>query len=142
MLFRSERWADRPPRERVAPQRAGARRRRQTGGPLPGTDPNGPTRLGKRSSVAALAACCYTVFMIRTQVQLDEDLYEALRRKAFTERKSIAATVRAILARALGRPSHGGRKRRDRFTFVGAVRGKAKDVSVRHDDYLGKGPRW
>ncbi len=79
--------------------------------------------------------------MIRTQVQLDEDLYEALRRKAYRERKSIAATVRAILARALGRPPDRRNKPRTRFTFVGAVRGKAKDVSVRHDDYLGRGPR-
>lgn len=80
--------------------------------------------------------------MIRTQVQLDEALYEALRRKAFRERKSIAATVRAILARALGRPPSRGGKARRRFTFIGAVRGKAKDVSVRHDDYLGSGTRW
>ena len=80
--------------------------------------------------------------MIRTQVQLDESLYDAVRRKAFRERKSISATVRGILARALGRPTARSVKRRARFTFVGAVRGKAKDVSIRHDDYLGGGSHW
>jgi hypothetical protein len=84
-----------------------------------------------------MALCSYT--MIRTQVQLDEPTYEALRQKAFAERKSFSALVREILSKALGRPS---RRKRGTFTFVGMVRGRKRDVSARHDEYLGRKNRW
>ena len=79
--------------------------------------------------------------MVRTQIQLDERTYEALRRKAFVERKSLSAVVREIVARGLGLQG-AGRKRGHRFGFIGMVRGKAPDVSERHDEYLGEGRRW
>ena len=77
--------------------------------------------------------------MIRTQIQLDDQTYEALRQKAFAERKSLSAVVRELLSRALGSQT---RKARRKFTFVGMVRGRKKDVSARHDDYLGEKTRW
>jgi hypothetical protein len=78
--------------------------------------------------------------MIRTQVQLDEETYEALRRRAFTEKKSLSAVVRALLAQALGVTPRKKRRRRYNFDFIGKFRGEETDVSVRHDDYLWGGP--
>lgn len=80
--------------------------------------------------------------MIRAQVQLDEATYEALRHRAFAEKKSLSAVVRELLSQALG--EHGGkpRKGRRRFTFIGIARGSKSDVSARHDDYLNQKKRW
>ena len=85
--------------------------------------------------------------MKRTQVQLDEATYEALRRKAFEQGSSIAAIVREILAESLGTYQAGRRRSMEDFTFVGIGRsrqGRQAPVSERHDEALAeiwkKGP--
>jgi hypothetical protein len=77
--------------------------------------------------------------MKRTQLQLDESTYEALRRKAFEEGKSISAVARELLADGLGEACRERRLTIDDFPFVGAGRsrqGKLQPVSERHDEAL------
>ncbi len=77
--------------------------------------------------------------MKRTQIQLDAHTYEALRRRAFEQGRSLSALVRESLAQYLGT---GKRKRRltmQDFTFVGSGRsrqGRFSPVSERHDEAL------
>ena len=76
--------------------------------------------------------------MKRTQIQLDEATYQALRRRAYEEQSSISAIAREILARALA-PGGPRRTAAGRFKFVGAGRsrqGKLSPVSERHDEAL------
>jgi plasmid stability protein len=80
--------------------------------------------------------------LIRTQIQIDEPTYEALRDRAFKEHRSMSSLVRDLLAQSLGRAKKSPSKRPLRFRFIGMVRGKAKDVSERHDDYLNRKKRW
>ena len=81
----------------------------------------------------------YKMAMKRTQVQLDANTYEALRRRAFEQGRSLSALVRESLAEFLGT---GKRKRRltmQDFTFVGSGRsrqGRLTPVSERHDEAL------
>jgi plasmid stability protein len=74
----------------------------------------------------------------RTQIQLDEATYQALRRRAYEEQRSISAVARRILARALA-PAARRLPAAGRFSFVGAGRsrqGKLAPVSERHDEAL------
>lgn len=80
--------------------------------------------------------------MIRTQVQIDEATYDALRNRAFEEHRSMSSIIRDLLSQSLGHGRNRRKKPAVRFTFVGMVRGDKKDVSERHDDYLGGGKRW
>ena len=78
--------------------------------------------------------------MKRTQLQLDDKLYELLRRKAFDENISIASVVRRALE------SYLTERRTERlgieaFTFIGSGHSKPDKngpVSERHDDALAK----
>jgi len=78
--------------------------------------------------------------MRRTQVQLDEETYEALRRAAFQRRQSLSATLRDLLRTALDvrrrtTSSPGA------FRFVGAfASGKVNRTSEEHDRVLGEAP--
>jgi hypothetical protein len=79
--------------------------------------------------------------MRRVQIQLDERTYEAMRRRAFERRQSLAAAIRELLQERLeARP----RKRRltmKDFPWIGAIKtGKRDNVSERHDEILGEGP--
>jgi len=75
--------------------------------------------------------------MKRTQIQLDDSTYEALRRRAREQQKSIPAVAREILAGVLK-----GRKKEHYtladFSFVGSGRSAKtpQDVSARHDEVL------
>ena len=80
--------------------------------------------------------------MIRTQIQIDEPTYDALRDRAFKEHRSISSLVRDLLARSLGRATESPSKRPIRFRFIGMARGKAKAVSKHHDDCLNRERRW
>ena len=73
--------------------------------------------------------------MVRTQLQIDEATYEALRHTAHKQRKSMSAVAREILREHLEGAAHRGAKRA-KFTFVGAGASGRKDISVRHDDAL------
>jgi hypothetical protein len=76
------------------------------------------------------------VSMVRTQIQLDEALFEALREKAHRERRSMSAVIRQALREDLRvgvapntlPPSH--------YTFVSSGASGRKDISTRHDEAL------
>ena len=74
--------------------------------------------------------------MVRTQLQIDERTYEAVRTKAHRERKSMSAVVREILHEHLQEGAEHREARGARFTFIGAGASGRKDISVRHDEAL------
>ncbi|OFX33057.1 MAG: hypothetical protein A2Z07_00675 [Armatimonadetes bacterium RBG_16_67_12] len=76
--------------------------------------------------------------MKRTQIQIDEQTYEAVRRRAFEQGRSIAFVVRETLAQAFGPPQRRRLTLQD-FTLVAAGRsrqGRLRPVSERHDEAL------
>ena len=83
--------------------------------------------------------------MVRTQIQLDEEQYEAVRRLAHRQRLSLAAAIRKLIDEAL----HGKRPRRARgaralLGVAGVGSSGLGDLGRRHDHYLaeeGKGSR-
>lgn len=88
--------------------------------------------------------------MKRTQIQLDEATYEAVRRKAFEQGVSMASVVRETLADALG-TSRESKKRKltiEDFTFIGMGRDphppRDVPVSVDHDRWYAEAiaSRW
>jgi len=77
--------------------------------------------------------------MRRTIIQLDEDLYQALRRRAFREERSLAAIIRDVLANDMGTsPGHRRPTRTSQFVSVAAGRSKqrGRPISDRHDEAL------
>ena len=77
--------------------------------------------------------------MKRTQVQLDDRIYEALRRRAYEQGKSLAAVVRETLAEAFGMTDQGRRWTLKDFKSIGIGRsrqGTLAPVSERHDEAL------
>lgn len=76
--------------------------------------------------------------MKRTQIQLDDPTYRALRKRAYERGASIASVVRETLAEAFGtRPTQ--RRRLDDWGFVGVGRSKqprGMPVSENHDAVL------
>lgn len=78
--------------------------------------------------------------MKRTQVQLEDEAFEALRQKAFTTGRSLAAVVREAVNQYLGRAP--AKKRKLRFedlTWLRSGRSEGSgpgDIGERHDDYL------
>ncbi|MCX6375094.1 MAG: hypothetical protein NTU88_03470 [Armatimonadetes bacterium] len=73
--------------------------------------------------------------MVRTQLQIDDATYEALRDTAHKQRKSMSAVAREILQEHLEGTAP-RRMKRAKFTFVGAGASGRKDISVRHDEAL------
>ena len=80
--------------------------------------------------------------MKRTQIQLDDATYEAVRRRAYERNRSMSSVVREALAKAFG-VEPGVEKRKwtiEDFTFIGT--GSDPDnrpdapVSENHDDAL------
>ena len=61
--------------------------------------------------------------MVRAQIQLDEETYEALRRRAFEKGVSMSAIVRAELAKALRVKEHKKYSKED-FSWIGAGRSR------------------
>jgi len=77
--------------------------------------------------------------MKRTQIQLDDQTYAALRRRAYARGCSISALVRELLAQVLGTRRPPRRLTLRDLPFVGAGRsqqGAAAPVSERHDEAL------
>jgi len=75
----------------------------------------------------------------RTQIQLDERTFEALRRRAFEKGCSIASLVRELLAQSLATGKPKQRLSIKDFTFIGAGRSRQdrlSPVSGRHDEAL------
>jgi len=76
--------------------------------------------------------------MKRTQIQLDEEIYEMLRHRAFKEKKSIAGVIREIVKGDISESNHHSSSVND-FAFIGAGRskqGRLRPVSERHDEAL------
>jgi Arc/MetJ-type ribon-helix-helix transcriptional regulator len=84
----------------------------------------------------------YDFFMRRTQIQLDEEMHEILRRKAYEQGTSLASVIRDALNRSLDRrPRRPARRKLRDFEFVGAGKseqGALAPVSERHDEALAK----
>ncbi len=77
--------------------------------------------------------------MKRTQVQLDEEAYELIRRRAFQEKKSIAGVIREIIKKEISPSDLPRSSSIEHFKFIGAGRskqGSLKPVSERHDEGL------
>ena len=75
----------------------------------------------------------------RTQIQLDEVTYEALRRKAFEKGCSISSYVREVLAYSLGTGAAKQKRTLKEFRFIGTGKsrqGGLAPVSERHDEAL------
>ncbi len=78
--------------------------------------------------------------MKRTLVQLEDEVYRALRQRAFREQRSIASLVREMVASGLDEPAGRTRPRSiGEFSSVRAGRsrqGRQSPVSEKHDDAL------
>ena len=75
--------------------------------------------------------------MKRTQIQLDEQTYGALRRQAFEKGCSISSIARELLAHSLGTDKAKQRATIKNFTFIGAglfPQDRLSPVSERHDE--------
>jgi plasmid stability protein len=77
--------------------------------------------------------------MVRTQIQLTESQFEALRERAAAEGRSMADVIRGLVdesVSSVGRPSLAERRKRA-LAAIGFLGKKGpKDLSARHDDYL------
>lgn len=82
--------------------------------------------------------------MVRTQIQLTETQFEALRARASAEGRSMADLIRGLVDEALsggGRPGPEERRRRA-LAAIGCLGKKGpRDLSRRHDDYLAEAYR-
>ena len=77
--------------------------------------------------------------MRRTQIQLDDKTYAALRRRAYEQGRSISALARELLAQSLGARRPTRRLTLKDFPFVGvgsSHQGPESPVSERHDEAL------
>ncbi len=78
--------------------------------------------------------------MVRTQFQLDDDTYEALREAAHNRRTSMSAIARDILRQHLGECTHpeavSGTDLLKKHPWIGMGKSGETDISIRHDDYL------
>ena len=76
--------------------------------------------------------------MKRTQLQLDDDIYQILRTQAYEEGVSIAGLVRKILRQHLSQAPEKSRNLQD-FSFIASGRSEMTDIdpiSERHDEAL------
>lgn len=86
-----------------------------------------------------MVSCCYGASMKRTQIQLDDETYQRVRRRAFEEGRSISSVIRDILRASLGTGSEARVRKAGQFAFVGIGRsdqGDLRPVSERHDEAL------
>jgi hypothetical protein len=77
--------------------------------------------------------------MHRTQIQIDDRTYAAVRRRAYEEGRSLSAIVRDLLAEALDVRQPLTKRRVAEFASVGIGRsrqGRLAPVSERHDEAL------
>jgi len=78
--------------------------------------------------------------MKRAQIQLEEEVYELLRHRAFKEKKSIAGVIREIVKKDFSQSDYRQTFSVKDFAFIGVGRSKQgplKPVSERHDEALG-----
>lgn len=83
-----------------------------------------------------MLSCCYTGNMKRTQIQLEEPTFEALRRIAFQKKISVAAVMREMIGMQVS-PKQKSKLRLEDFTFIGSGRSRGKgagSIAERHDE--------
>mgnify|MGYP000008794330 CR=1 FL=1 len=79
--------------------------------------------------------------MRRTQLQLDDDIYELLRQEAFNEGVSISELVRRIIRRHIEAGDRIAQAESLSFVSIGeSVQGDLAPVSERHDEALWDAP--
>ena len=77
--------------------------------------------------------------MKRAQIQLEEELFDLLRRRAFQEKRSIAGVIRDIIRKEITPSNRSRSSSMKDFKFIAAGRsrqGPLKSVSERHDEAL------
>jgi predicted CopG family antitoxin len=77
--------------------------------------------------------------MKRAQIQIDEEIYELLRHRAFREKKSIAGVIREIIKKDVSQKDQHPSSSIESFTFIGMGQSKQdtlQPVSERHDEAL------
>jgi len=76
--------------------------------------------------------------MVRTQIQLTEKQFQALKRVAAREKVSMAEVIRRALDRALVMESLPDREaiKRRAIAAIGSAHSNVTDLSTKHDDYL------
>jgi len=78
--------------------------------------------------------------MVRTQLQIDDDTYEALRESAHRQKKSMSALVRSILRDHLTTERTEkvcvSAELKKKYPFICMGSTIETDISIRHDDYL------
>ena len=77
--------------------------------------------------------------MKRAQIQLDEEVYELLRSRAFQEKRSISGVIREIIRKEVTPSGHSRSATVKDFGFVASGQSKQdslKPVSERHDEAL------
>ena len=79
--------------------------------------------------------------MIRTQIQLEDSMWERLRQIAFERKQSIAAVIREMIRTQVS-PKRKTKLRMEDFTFIGSGRSRGKGagtISERHDEEFADG---
>ena len=74
--------------------------------------------------------------MIRTQVQLPEEVYHQLKRKAFEAHISFSEMVRRMITQVLNPPHRSSGAVRKAKSIVGMMASGHSDISKNHDQYL------
>jgi hypothetical protein len=79
--------------------------------------------------------------MKRAQIQLEEETFEALRHRAFQEKKSIAGLIRELIDKEMSLKVRPKSLSLEDFRFIGAgksLQGSLEPVSEKHDQALEK----
>lgn len=74
--------------------------------------------------------------MRKTQIYLNDTEYDRLREEAYQRHKTMSSVIRDILVRYWHKPTKERSKKATLLKLIGLGRCGAKDVSVRHDEYL------
>ena len=81
--------------------------------------------------------------MVRTQIQLTDSQFEALKARSSAEGRSMADLIRTLVADSLagGRRPGPEERRRRALAAIGRLGKGPRDISRRHDDYLAEAYR-
>lgn len=83
-----------------------------------------------------MLSCCYDGNVKRTQIQLEEPIFETLRQIAFQKKTSVAAVMREMIGAQVS-PKQKSKLRLEDFTFIGSGRSRGKgtgSIAERHDE--------
>ena len=74
--------------------------------------------------------------MVRIQLQIDDETFEALRNTAHRQKKSMSYVVRGILRTNLLEEKQVENKLKNKFRFISSGSSGYSDISENHDKYL------